>query len=62
MGDSENTAEKMTLLTQLVGTFTVPDFVQLFSKEHILQLIVFAVIFGIATTMAGEKDSPWQNF
>ncbi|MER1935615.1 MAG: cation:dicarboxylase symporter family transporter, partial [Priestia megaterium] len=33
MGDSENTAEKMTLLNQLVSTFTVPDFVQLFSKE-----------------------------
>ena len=52
----------MTLLNQLVSTFTVPDFVQLFSKEHILQLIVFAVIFGIATTMAGEKDSLWRNF
>lgn len=62
MGDSENTAEKMTLLTQLVSTFTVPDFVQLFSKEHILQLIVFAVIFGIATTMAGEKGQPMAKF
>lgn len=62
MGDSENTAEKMTLLNQLVSTFTVPDFVQLFSKEHILQLIVFAVIFGIATTMAGEKGQPMAKF
>jgi Na+/H+-dicarboxylate symporter len=62
MGDSENTAEKMTLLNQLVSTFTVPDFVHLFSKEHILQLIVFAVIFGIATTMAGEKGQPMAKF
>ncbi|MGV2503406.1 dicarboxylate/amino acid:cation symporter, partial [Priestia megaterium] len=62
MGDIENTAEKRTLLTHLGITFTVPAFVQFFSKEHILQLIFFAVLFCIATTTAGEKAQPIAKF
>lgn len=51
-------AEDVTFLGQLVNTFTVPDFSDLLSKNHILQLIVFSVLVGLATAMAGEKGKP----
>ena len=40
---------------QIVGIFTVPDFMQLFSREHILALIFFAVLIGMGVTSLGEK-------
>jgi Na+/H+-dicarboxylate symporter len=54
--------EKVTLLGQLVKTFTVSDFAQLFSKSNMLQLIVFSIIFGISIAMAGVKAKPIANF
>ena len=53
--------EEVTLLGQLVNTFTVSDFSELLSKNHILQLIVFSVLVGLATAMAGEKGRPVAN-
>ncbi|MBU5485998.1 dicarboxylate/amino acid:cation symporter [Clostridium sp. MSJ-11] len=47
--------EKISLSKQLVGTITVGDFSELFSKNNMLQIIVFSVIFGISTALAGEK-------
>lgn len=40
---------------QIVGTLTVPDFVQLLSKQNMLPLIIFAVLVGLATSATGEK-------
>lgn len=37
-----------------VNTFTVPDFLQLFTKTNLLPLIIFSVFFGLAT--ASSKD------
>ncbi|MDO7205338.1 cation:dicarboxylase symporter family transporter [Paraclostridium bifermentans] len=34
----------------------------LFSKSNMLQLIVFAVLFGLATAMAGEKAKGIAKF
>ncbi|HSQ33701.1 MAG TPA: cation:dicarboxylase symporter family transporter, partial [Peptostreptococcaceae bacterium] len=48
-------AEKVGIFTQLVNTVTVNDFVNLFSRSNMLQLIIFSVLFGTATAMAGEK-------
>ena len=50
--------EEITFLGQLVNTFTVTDFSALLSKSNILQLIVFSVLVGLATAMAGEKGRP----
>lgn len=50
--------EQVTPLQQLVNTFTVSDFVDLFSKKNMLQIIVFAVLFGVSTVMVGEKAKP----
>ncbi|MBG9586032.1 dicarboxylate/amino acid:cation symporter [Cytobacillus firmus] len=54
-------AEEVTFLGQLVQAFTVPDFQMLFSKNNMLQLIVFSILFGLATAMSGEKAKPIAN-
>jgi Na+/H+-dicarboxylate symporter len=60
---TENTdAEKVSVFTQLVNTVTVNDFVNLFSRSNMLQLIIFSVLFGTATAMAGEKAKPIAAF
>lgn len=55
-------AEKVSFLDQIVKTVTVNDFNMLFSKSNMLQLIVFAVLFGVATAMAGEKAKGIAKF
>jgi Na+/H+-dicarboxylate symporter len=48
-------SEQLSLAEQLVKTITVGDFFELFTKNNMLQLIVFTVIFGVATALVGEK-------
>lgn len=55
-------AEKISFLDQIVKTVTVNDFNMLFSKSNMLQLIVFAVLFGLATAMSGEKAKGIAKF
>ncbi|UOW66820.1 dicarboxylate/amino acid:cation symporter [Paraclostridium bifermentans] len=55
-------AEKVSFLDQIVKTVTVNDFNMLFSKSNMLQLIVFAVLFGLATAMVGEKAKGIAKF
>lgn len=55
-------AEKVSLSKQLVNTITVGDFSGLFSKSNMLQIIVFSVLFGISTTLVGEKAAVVKNF
>jgi Na+/H+-dicarboxylate symporter len=55
-------AAKVPFLSQLVATFTVPDFNLLLSRSNILQLIVFSVLFGLSTAMVGEKAKPVADF
>lgn len=55
-------AEPLSLAAQLVRTFTVPDFVDLFSRSNMLVLIIFAVLVGVATTVVGEKGRPFAAF
>lgn len=54
--------EKLTMLEQIVKTITVSDFNMLFSKSNMLQLIVFSVLFGLGTAMAGEKAKGIAKF
>lgn len=54
--------ETVKLSEQLVNTFTVPDFVNLFSRQHMLALIVFSVLIGIATGLTGEVGKPFARF
>lgn len=58
---TDSNAEDVTFLGQLVKTFTVSDFSELFSKSNMLQLIVFSILFGLATAMVGDKGKPIAN-
>lgn len=58
----ETETEEISLLAKLVETVTVTDFSMLFSKSNMLQLIVFAILFGLATALVGEKGKPMANF
>jgi Na+/H+-dicarboxylate symporter len=42
--------------------FTVPDFAQLLSKQNMLALIVFAILVGLAASLAKEDGKPFVNF
>jgi len=60
-GETQNT-DYVAPLQQLVNTFTVTDFSLLLSKKNMLQVIVFAIIFGFAASSAGEKGRPVARF
>ncbi len=63
MTEVEETAdlEELSLLGQLVKTFTVSDFSMLLSKSNMLQLIVFSLLVGLAAAMTGEKGKPFAD-
>lgn len=53
--DTNTNPQNFSLAQQLVKTITVGDFIELFSRNNMLQLIVFSVIFGVATALVGDK-------
>ena len=62
--ESGETAEDddQTILARTVDVLTVNDFSKLLSKNNIIALIVFSLLFGIAMKMAGEKAEPVEKF
>jgi len=54
-GEMDINSQKLSLAQQLVKTITVGDFFELFSRNNMLQLIVFSVILGIAVALVGDK-------
>jgi Na+/H+-dicarboxylate symporter len=60
--DISKSTENITLSQQLVKTFTVGDFSELFSKNNMLQIIIFSVLFGAATALVGEKGQVVKKF
>lgn len=48
-------AAQLSLGEHLVNMFTVSDFPELLSKSRMMPLIVFAIFFGVAVAMLGEK-------
>lgn len=54
--------EKVDLGAQLVKTFTVADFGDLFSKKNMLALILFSLMVGLATSAAGAKAKAFAQF
>src|SRR5699024_10880790 len=54
--------EQITLSEQIVNTFSVPDFVVLFSRESMLALIIFSVLIGLATGLYKEGGRPFAKF
>lgn len=60
--EKPESVEKTTLADQLVQTITVSNFGSLFSKDHMLQLILFSILLGVAVSLAGEKGKPFAKF
>lgn len=58
MANTAEPAEPVSFLKQLVNTFTTSDFINLFSRKNMLQLIVFSVGLGTAIAMVKEKAQP----
>ena len=61
-GGAADKVKQVGLLQQIVNTLTVSDFISLFSKSNMLQIIVFSVLFGISTSALGEKAEPVAKF
>lgn len=50
--------EDMTIADRTVSLLTVNDFSKLLSKDHIIALLVFSILTGIAVNMSKEKGEP----
>ena len=60
--ETEGDEEELTIADRTVQLITVDDFYKLLSKDNIIALLIFSVIFGLAMNMSGEKAKPVENF
>ena len=60
--DSEKSKDETSILQRTVNTLTVNDFSGLLSRNNIIAIIVFAIIFGISAQMSGKKAKPVVDF
>ena len=60
--DSQEDSEELTIADRTVNLLTVNDFQKLLSKDNIIALLIFSIIFGIAINMSGEKGEPVYKF
>lgn len=60
--ENENEISELNGIEQFVTSITVDDFSKLLSKNTILPLIVFSVLFGVAAVLVGEKSEPMVKF
>lgn len=58
----EASTEDMSILERTVQALTVTDFTGLFSKNNIIAIVAFSILFGFAIRMAGEKAEPVEKF
>ena len=59
--DEEVVTEELSVLERTVNVLTVNDFSKILTKDNIIAIVVFAIIFGIAVRMAGEKGKKTQE-
>lgn len=60
--DSEKSKDETSILQRTVNTLTVNDFSGLLSRNNIIAIIIFAIIFGIAAQMSGKKAKSVVDF
>lgn len=60
--DSVGSKDETSILQRTVNTLTVNDFSGLLSRNNIIAIIVFAIIFGISAQMSGKKAKPVVDF
>ncbi len=58
---SDGVKESVDLGTSIVELFTVSDFSQLLSKNHMFPLIIFSSFFGISVSLVGEEAAPLKK-
>ncbi len=61
-GNVDQNENNENILQSTVNLLTVNDFSGLLSRNNIIAIIVFAVIFGIAAQMSGKKAKPVVDF
>ena len=54
--------EEIGILKRTASLLTVNDFTKLLSKDNIVALLVFSIIFGLAINITGEKAKPVVDF
>lgn len=54
--------EEIEILKRTASLLTVNDFTKLLSKDNIIALLVFSIIFGLAINVTGEKAKPVVDF
>jgi len=54
--------EHVKFSEQIVGAFTVSDFIELLSKKNMLALIIFSFLVGLAASSTGEKGRLFTRF
>lgn len=52
---------KPRTIETILRAFTVPDFINLLSKQNMLALILFSLLVGLATSLSGEKGKPFAQ-
>ena len=60
--ESEAMGEYASLSEMIVNFFTASDFVGLLSRKAMLPLIVFSILFGFSTNLAGGPEGPIAQF
>ena len=58
----EEDEEDLTIIDRTVQLLTVNDFSKLLSKDNIIALLIFSIIFGVAINMSGESGKPVLDF
>lgn len=54
--------EEIGILKRTASLLTVNDFTKLLSKDNIIALLVFSIIFGLSINITGEKAKPVVDF
>jgi Na+/H+-dicarboxylate symporter len=60
--EAEDETEELSIAERTVNLLTVNDFSKLLSRDNLIALLVFSIIFGIAMNMSGEKAEPVLKF
>jgi sodium:dicarboxylate symporter len=58
----EEKEDEPTIAERTVNLLTVNDFSKLLSKDNIIAVLVFSILFGVAINMAGEKGKQVKEF
>ena len=59
--ETQNETEKINFLERTVDTITVSDFSKVLTRDNIVAVIVFSVLFGISINLSKEKGEKLLN-